>query len=101
MPTLSFFARQRLIFAGAFALIVGISYGSIVITEYDVIKGLTSIPKAFGWLATNFFPDEAAMKRLPKILEKLQETILISISSASLRVVLRPSFATSMSLLGR
>jgi phosphonate transport system permease protein len=96
MPKLDFFARQRLIFIVAFALIIGISYGSIVITEYDVVKGLTSIPMAFGWLAANFFPDEAAMKRLPKILEKLQETILISISSATVA----SSLALIVALLG-
>ncbi|MFN5058618.1 MAG: ABC transporter permease subunit [Chloroflexota bacterium] len=83
MLKLDFFARQRLIFAGAFALVIGISYGSIMVTEYDVVKGITSIPKAFSWLAENFIPNDAAMKRLPKILEKLQETILVSISSAT------------------
>jgi phosphonate transport system permease protein len=83
MPTLDFFARQRLMFAATFAIILGISYGAVIVTEYDVIKGFTSIPKAFSWLAENFIPNEAAMKRLPKILEKLQETILVSISSAT------------------
>lgn len=96
MRTLSFFARQRLIFAIALMLVIGVSYGSIIVTEYDVVKGFTSIPKAFGWLAANFFPDEAALKRLPKILEKLQETILISISSATVASTL----ALILALLG-
>ena len=55
---------------------------------YDVVKGFTSIPKAFQWLLSNFIPDEAALKRLPKILEKLQETVLVSISSATVATVL-------------
>lgn len=96
MPTLNFFVRQRLLFAGVCAGIIAICYGAIIITEYDVIKGLTSIPKAFGWLAANFIPDEAALKRLPKILDKLLETILISISSATMA----SSLALIVALLG-
>jgi phosphonate transport system permease protein len=88
MLKLDFFARQRLhatIILGAIAVL---SYGAMIIAEYDVVKGFTSIPKAFQWLLNNFIPNEAALKRLPKILEKLQETILVSISSATVATVL-------------
>lgn len=88
MLKLDFFARQRLTAVVMLGLISMMSYGAIVIAEYDVIKGFTSIPKAFQWLFDNFIPNQAAMKRLPKILEKLEETILVSISSATVATVL-------------
>ncbi|PDW04953.1 phosphonate ABC transporter, permease protein PhnE [Candidatus Viridilinea mediisalina] len=66
-----------------FAILAALTYGSIVITKYDVVQGFTAIPRAFSWATTHFIPDEAAWRRLPRILEKLFETILMAVSSAT------------------
>lgn len=72
--------RQGLIF---FGLLAALTYGAIVITEYDTVRGITAIPRAAAWAVANFIPDAEAFTRLPRILDKLLETVLMSISSAT------------------
>ncbi|MFV9506060.1 MAG: phosphonate ABC transporter, permease protein PhnE [Oscillochloridaceae bacterium umkhey_bin13] len=72
--------NQRLIF---FGVLLALTYGSMVLAQFDPVAGLRAIPQAFSWATSNFIPDEAAMRRLPRILERLQETVLVSISSAT------------------
>jgi len=50
------------------------------ITEYDPVLGITSLPKAFAWIATNLVPDAKSLERLPNILAKLLETALLSVA---------------------
>ncbi|RRR71018.1 MAG: ABC transporter permease subunit [Candidatus Viridilinea halotolerans] len=72
--------RQTIIF---FALLAGLTYGAMVITNYSVVQGFTAIPRAFIWATANFVPDAAAWNRLPRILDKLLETVLMSVASAT------------------
>lgn len=64
----------------AAAAVVGLFIASSVITEFDGIAGLTAIPKVIIWMAENLVPDAKAMARLPKILKRLWETSMLSIS---------------------
>jgi phosphonate transport system permease protein len=72
--------RKSFIF---FTLLVIVSFVAIVITEYNVAKGFTSIPKAISWALSNFYPDKDSLKKLPDILEKLKETVLTSIAATT------------------
>jgi phosphonate transport system permease protein len=95
MP-LDIFAKRRndgLLF---FAALTALTVGSVVITQYDVIKGFTSIFKAVAWGAANFYPDAHAMSKLPDIAEKLWETVLMSVASTTIAAV----FATLLALAG-
>ncbi len=90
------FAERRnksLIF---FALLAILTAGSIIITRYDVLKGFTSIAKAFIWGITNFYPDAKSMEKLADILVKLRETVLMSIVSTTVAAV----FALLLALAG-
>jgi phosphonate transport system permease protein len=78
------------------AAVAVLTVGSIIITKYDVVKGFTSIVKAFVWGATNFYPDAHSMTKLPDILQKLWETVLMSIAATSTAAV----FAVLLSLVG-
>jgi phosphonate transport system permease protein len=62
-------------------LLSALTFGSIALTRYDVAKGLASFGKAFLWGASNFYPNGASVRRLPDILLKLWETVLISVAS--------------------
>lgn len=73
-----------------------LSVGSIIITEYDVMKGFASISKAFIWGGSNFYPDAKSLRILPEILPKLQETVLMSIAATTVAAV----FALFLSLAG-
>ena len=64
-----------------FGLLVVLAAASIVVTQYDIGKGFTSLVKAFVWGLSNFYPSGASLSKLPDILKKLWETFLISIAS--------------------
>lgn len=85
--------RDRLIFLGALS---ALTVGAVVITQYDIVKGFTSIFKALIWGASNFYPDAHAMTRLPDILRKLWETVLMSVAATTIAAV----FATLLALAG-
>ncbi|MCO5388773.1 MAG: ABC transporter permease subunit [Desulfosporosinus sp.] len=71
-----------------FLALLILSVGSIIITEYDVIKGFTSITKAVIWGGSNFYPDAESLRILPEIFPKLQETVLMSIAATTVAAVL-------------
>lgn len=79
-----------------FVILAILTVGSIIITEYDVMKGFTSIAKAIKWGTGNFYPDAKSMRILPEILPKLQETVLMSIAATTVAAV----FALFLSLAG-
>lgn len=92
----AFFLRRRVQSAIFFAAILGLTYGSILLTQFDVIQGLQAVPRAFAWGIVNFVPNERAWTRLPRILEKLQETVLMAVASSSIASV----FGLGLALLG-
>lgn len=64
---------------GALAVILLVSAGSALLTEFSLVDGLASFPKALTWLAANFLPDARAWNNLPKILSRLGETVVVSV----------------------
>ncbi|MBO9337858.1 phosphonate ABC transporter, permease protein PhnE [Chloroflexus sp. MS-CIW-1] len=84
----TFFRRRRLQSLLFFVVILSVTYGSIVLTQFDVVRGLLAVPQAFAWAVVNFIPDERAWSRLPNILSKLQETVLVAIASSTIAAVL-------------
>mgnify|MGYP000362540718 CR=1 FL=1 len=88
-----FFVKKRRQTQVTFGIILLLTIGFIIITEYDVLKGFTSVPKAFIWAVTNFYPDVQSLEKLPKILGKLVETVLISIASTTIAALFAGFFA--------
>jgi len=81
------FTRRRnnaLIF---FALLAILTAGSMIITQFNVLKGGASIAKALLWGAANFYPDAGSITKLPDILVKLWETVLMSIAATTVAAV--------------
>jgi phosphonate transport system permease protein len=70
-----------------FALLTILTAGSIIITQYDVLKGFTSFAKAFTWGASNFYPDAGSLTKLPDILVKLWETVLMSVAATTVAAI--------------
>lgn len=77
-------------------IIIGLVIGAGVITEYDHIDGLMSIPAALQWLISNMYFSAETLVRFPTVLNLLWETILISIVSTTTASV----FALVFALLG-
>ena len=90
------FVRRRNNSLLFFAALGALTAGSIVITNYDVAAGFTSVGKAFVWGLSNFYPDAHAMTRLPDITQKLWETILMSVASTTVAAV----FAAMLAMIG-
>ena len=76
----SVFVTRKRTFTLAFLGVALIFVISAVATDYEVIGGLESIPKAVVWMARHFIPDAKAWSRLPYILSKLSETALVSVA---------------------
>ena len=45
-----------------------------------MVKGIFSLPKAAIWIAANLVPDSKSFTKLPKILNRLWETVLLAIA---------------------
>lgn len=77
---ISIFATRKKTFTMAFLGVLVLLVFSSLISKFNIIKGLESIPKAVTWIAANLVPDEKAWTRLPNILSKLTETALLSVA---------------------
>ncbi|MDQ7092541.1 ABC transporter permease subunit [Desulfosporosinus sp. PR] len=66
---------------------------SALITQYDVLKGFSSIAKALIWGAGNFYPDLKSLRIVPDVLPKLWETVLMSIAATMVASVLALALA--------
>ncbi|MGG3571159.1 ABC transporter permease subunit [Bacillus gobiensis] len=88
-----FFLKKRLRSIIVLAIIVMITYGAMIITQYNIVEGFTSIPEAIFWGFSNFYPDQDSLRNLPSILDKLFETIFMSIASSSIAAIFALFFA--------
>lgn len=82
--------RDSLLF---FTILFVMTLGSIILTEYDVVKGFTSMVKAVVWSFSNFYPDVNSLTKLPSILIKLHETVMMSIAATTVAAVFSLVFA--------
>ncbi len=76
----SVFVKRKRTFTLALLGVATLFTISAAVTEYDVIGGFESIPRAVSWMARHFIPDAKAWSRLPYILSKLVETALMSVA---------------------
>lgn len=76
----SVFVKRKRTFTLALLGVAVLFAVSAAVTEYDVIGGFDSIPRAVSWMAQHFIPDAKAWSRLPYILSKLVETALMSVA---------------------
>lgn len=90
------FIRRRIMYVIMVTVLIAIYIISAFITEFRMNEGLASFPKAISWIGENLMPDEKAMQRFPKIMEKLIETALLSVAVTVIAAV----FAFLFSLLG-
>lgn len=74
------FKRRKITFTIVLLSIFALFVISSIITNYDPVAGLMSLPKAVSWILSKLVPNEKALQRLPKILLKLEETAFLSIA---------------------
>ena len=88
------FTKRRKSNLQFFSLIIIITVGSIIITQYDVIKGFTGIYKALVWGECNFYRNASSLRILPEVVPRMFETVLMSIAATAVASV----FALFLSL---
>lgn len=81
------FKRRTRTYGLALGTVILIFILSAAVTEFDGRAGIASIPKALLWMAGNLIPDAKAMTRLPKILNRLTETAMLSVSVTMIAAV--------------
>ncbi|PIC64144.1 phosphonate ABC transporter permease [Sporosarcina sp. P13] len=59
------------------------TYLSSVITDFNILHGIATLPEAIVWIFSNLVITEESLERLPTIVEKLIETILMSIAATT------------------
>jgi phosphonate transport system permease protein len=74
------FVKRKRTFTLSLLGVAVVYFISSTVTNYDLISGFESIPKAFAWIAKNLIPDDKSWSRLPNILTKLKETALLSVA---------------------
>ncbi len=74
------FAKRKLTFTLTFLCLLALFCLSAFVTNYNVISGIESVPKAVKWIAANLVPNEKSWARLPNILRKLTETAMLSVA---------------------
>ncbi|HET6450142.1 MAG TPA: phosphonate ABC transporter, permease protein PhnE [Spirochaetia bacterium] len=82
--------RQMTLVLLAIAVVVG---ASSVLTQFSYRTAAISVPKAVGWLVTNIIPDGKALEKLPQIVSKLLQTIVVSVMATVFATVFAFAFA--------
>lgn len=87
MRPADFFAAKWRRFALFVLMLLAVTIIVMIVTEYNAADGFTAFPKAIAWGLRNFYPTRQSLTRLPNILHKLNETILMSIASTTVGAV--------------
>jgi phosphonate transport system permease protein len=82
--------RDRLLFAGA---VTAAAVGSAFATKFDPVVAATSVVQAAGWIVEYFYPDAHAIEKLPDILGKLWDTVLMAVAASTAGAVVASALA--------
>lgn len=93
MPPSDPVARRKTATLGFLLILAALTVISMAATEFSVSRGLASVPKALMWGFSHFYPDRGALEKLPDILEKLLDTVLMSVAASTTASVLAFVFA--------
>lgn len=88
-----YFLKKRRNSLGFLTILGVVTVLAIMITEYNVVQGFASLPKAVVWGLGNFYPTGESLTKLPDILEKLIETLLVSIAATTIGALFALLFA--------
>lgn len=75
------FKRKKQQFTIFAVMFIVITFYAVRLTQFDFVHGIYSIPKAISWMVENLIISKDAWSRFPSILDKLIETIFLSIAS--------------------
>lgn len=74
------FRKKKIRFFVVLAGFVAVYLVAAFVTEFHLSAGLRAFPEAAKWIVSNLVPDQKALERLPKIIDKTIETALVSVA---------------------
>lgn len=94
--TENYFKKKRVYQTLILSVIILLFILSSLLTDFSTIKAIKSLPESFIWMTKQFYPVQESFDRLPNILDKLIETLFMSIAATTTASV----FSFIMALLG-
>ncbi|MBN6884929.1 phosphonate transport system permease protein [Cytobacillus horneckiae] len=82
------FKKRKLQTTVFFIAIIAVSFFSASMTDFNLIDGILTIPSAFIWMGENLIITADTLSKLPNIMEKLIETIFMSIAATTTAAIL-------------
>lgn len=64
-------------------ILIGITVFSAKLTNFNILNGIQTLPKAFSWIVSNLYITEQSLEKFPSVMDKLIETIFLSITSTT------------------
>lgn len=88
-----FLGRKKLLYFLILVIFLVLYLFTSALTEFESIRAITAIPKVVSWMFSNLLPDAKAVTRIPKMLSKLGDTVLMSIMATVVAALLSFLFA--------
>jgi phosphonate transport system permease protein len=70
-----------------FVMLIGITLLSAKLTDFNFLHGIQTLPKAIGWMFSNLYITAQSLEKFPSVMDKLLETIFLSITSTTTAAV--------------
>ncbi|MBN1647292.1 MAG: phosphonate ABC transporter, permease protein PhnE [Spirochaetales bacterium] len=75
----TFFRAQKLKFTLVFLMLAVLVFLASHITRFNFFRAFTAVPKVIIWMFKNLIPNRKALEKLPRILDKLADTMLMAV----------------------
>lgn len=75
------FSKKKKTYTGIFVAVFALFIIASIVTNYNPVDGVLSIPKVILWMGKNLIPNAKSLEKLPKILSRLSETAFLSIAA--------------------
>jgi len=76
-----------------FATLLILTVGATILLEFSYTEALVAFPNALVWMANNFYPTAESFAKVPDIMEKLLDTVLMAVVTATLASIFAFVFA--------
>ena len=69
-------------------MLIGITLLSAKLTNFNLMHGILTLPKAASWMISNLYITAESLEKFPSVLDKLIETIFLSITSTTTAAII-------------
>jgi len=81
MTPTKFLLEKKIVYLVIIGMFLLVYMTTAALTDFDAMSAISSFPRVVKWILENTIPDIKAISRLPNMMEKLLDTVLMSIMS--------------------